>query len=422
MAIRKRRPHAREIDECLALAATWLGDAYLTGERAWPAKSGQAHPSVWGGTTDALRALIALADHHRPRPPYLPDIDVADVAEWLRARQEPSGAFASIGTPYAGAESTALVLIALCEQTRKHPDDAVRRALAFLESCIDDGGGVATTPRDRTEPRVLPTALTLWAFAVWDHDEATRKRLINHLFSCQDGTTWGWGVNSRARPNAATTAQVIIALRGARYPEAKYTHAIDFLLGQQLPDGSWINNLEEWVASPSNSVNYCFNDGTAWALTALTGVDGRRARAACASAARHILDTQTKQGEGGGADAGSWLYDAYSTNRYVWLTAQNIIALHTWAGGLPSVSLDTAANARFKAVRWLLKNAQNVVLFGLLLYVLSPDLAPLLTPVLSKVHIGWSSVRDNLISTGLWTAGAGCALWLWRALRGDRRS
>ena len=420
---RPRSPHAREIDECLELAATWLGRAFLTGVPAWPARAHLAHPSVWGGTTDALRALIALSDHRRPRPGYLPDIDLDQVAGWLRRQQNKSGAYASIGTPYAGAESTALVLIALYEHTRGRIDADVRRGLAFLESCVDEAGGVATTPKDSKEPRVLPTALTLWAFALWQHDAERRRDMINYLFSCQDGTTWGWGVNSRARPNAATTAQVIVALRTASYPASRYRHAIDFLLSQQQADGSWINSLDEWVATPSNSVNYCLMDGTAWALTALTDIDGRRARAACAKAARRIVDTQAKPGEEGRGDedAGSWLHDKYSTNRYVWLTAQNVIALHAWRSGVQSVSLDKAANAGFTLTQNLRRYAQTVVLAGLSLYVVAPQLAKLLTPLLADLHIGWSAVRDGLVATGVWTAATGIVLWIWRAITGRRR-
>lgn len=424
---KRRWPTEDELNRCLTLAAEWIARNRLAGTSAWPVSAGVDEPSVWGGTVDAVLALEALRDLGGEVADSVGNPHLERTQAWLRDRQNDDGSFPSTEFAYSGAEPTAWALIALHKTTNGRSDEVVEKALRFLETCVDRrDGSVSSTPSHFELPRTMPTAVALWAFSLWDHQPVLRGKMVTYLLRCQDNDSHGWGVTSSARPNPATTGQVIVALRAASVPPQRFRLATEYLVKRQRVTGRWPSSIDEWHTPPDQDalqpVHKCLNSGSVWCLLALSRSHDHRARAACLRAVRYLLDSQTTTGSG--SDEGSWLTSDDGSQRHVWLTAQIVVAIAAWQSGLPRIGLRRdgmrLVNSVLALVDLVLARATQIALFGVVLAVIALNLGPTEANLFERVVGDWAAFRQGLLTSGLSTAIIGAISWGVRGVRNWR--
>ncbi len=241
----------------LASAAAWLHSQRVTNgvETGWPHLAGGGSPSEWGGTVDALRALIVAGAS--PSEPAL-----ASSLAWLVSRQRSDGGFGSREMGYSAAEPTAWVAILLHEAGAEPSQPVVVRALDFLESCIDSQGAVATSPNDLAAgdtSRRYPALLACWALGLWQRvsGEAVARKLKADV----DRHSGLWAVRGGAAHSVATSAAIVVALIRGGYAGASdelVRRAARSILDAQLPDGRWAASSETWFScEPAARTTFC---------------------------------------------------------------------------------------------------------------------------------------------------------------------
>jgi len=419
-------PGEAELNTSLRLAAEWLQHHRIPGQPIWPVSAGDEHASVWGGTVDAVCAITALRRCDRRMAASLDDVDLADTKRWITTQQNKDGSFRSGEFAYAGAESTTWALIALHTIAPNTKDGEVQRGLKYLESCIDPRDGSVASTSDRDLPRTMPSALTLWAFALWGHRKDLQKAIVRYLLRGQDNASHGWGVNSSARPNPATTAQVLVAFQAADEPAESYELAVEYLIKQQRDSGRWPNSLDEWNTPESRTTpqytNKCVNSGTAWALLALAKLQDHQSVRACRRAVRFLLDDQTTSEPG--LDNGSWALWDDGAQRHVWLTAQIVVAVVAWREALPSRGLrqDGVRLRTFllTIVDFLLNRAPLISTLGVIGAVLALSIDTDEAGLRDRLVGDGVTFRQSLLTSGLGAALLGAISWVFRGARNWR--
>jgi hypothetical protein len=419
----RRWPTEAELNESLSLAAAWLKRHQLTGSPTWPVSPGSAAASLWGGTVDAVCAITALRRCGPRMATAFDDVDLGATRRWIKSQQLKDGSYNAGEFAYAGVEPTAWALIALHSITPGSKDREVENGLAYLESCIDPrDGSVASTPQGEL-PRAMPSALTLWAFALWRHREDLRENIVSYLQQCQDDASHGWGVSSSARPNPATTAQVLVAFQAAGVPPEEFELAVAYLVELQRDSGWWPNSLDEWHTPPTRTtlqlVNKCANSGTAWALLALAPLTDHRSRTACLRAVRFLLRGQETVGPN--VVRGSWTISDDHAHRHVWLTGQTMVAIAAWRCALPprGVRLE-----RMRLTTWLLTCVDFIVARAPLISMLGV-LGAVVALTIDTADAGMRdrlvgdsvTFRQSLLTSGLGAAMLGAVTWVYRVAR-----
>ncbi|GAA2855832.1 hypothetical protein GCM10010517_14070 [Streptosporangium fragile] len=317
---------------------------------------------------------------------------------------------------YSPAEATAWIVIALKDMGWDvGNDEHIRRAVSYLHRCVDLQGGAATTPRDIANPRTLPTALILWALSLQEGDDDIRGKMITRLRTVQD-ESGGWGIAVGAAPNAATTAQVLHALRVAQCPqEVKWLKdGTEYLVDRQQPDGSWKNSYDEWfTAELEGDPSRCVHYGTGWALLALADFpDDPGCRKAAERAVRYLLGCQRP--------SGAWLFEEHDPVEQVWCTTQVMVALTSWQKTRP-VHYETGGKGgavrgvgRSAAglVRWARESFLYLAFGALCVSQTWGFIQPQLAKVLATFKLDAAGIWTNLASSAIWAALALLVAWL----------
>ncbi|MCA2220282.1 prenyltransferase/squalene oxidase repeat-containing protein [Nonomuraea aurantiaca] len=393
-------------------AEAWLRSVY----RKTPTAVGWGHhrnedPTEWGGTLDGIRGLIAVKEN--PNSPLL-----VDASTWLKGRQNSDGGFPAREMKYSPAEATAWVVIALHDMGWDSRNDVhVEKAIRYLEACVDVDGAAATTPRDITNPRTLPTALVLWALALQDDSQEQRRaKMVTRLRHMQEPESKGWGIGVGATPNAATTAQVLHALRIAGVPEDRdwIRDGVTYLLKHQNSDGSWQNSYDEWFTADLDRVpSRCVHYGTGWVLLALADFsDEPRCREAAKLAMHYLINQQS--------DSGAWLFEEYDPTEFVWCTTQIMVALTKWQdirtsflGHVQRVGLRNELVRSLRAFsNWTRESFLYLAFGALCIAEIWGYIAPGLRSVLMSFKLDSAGIWTNLASSVIWAALAIAVAWL----------
>ncbi|MEU6861214.1 prenyltransferase/squalene oxidase repeat-containing protein [Glycomyces sp. NPDC046736] len=420
---RRRWPTEVEVNESLALAAAWLKRHQLPGPPTWPVSAGGDEPSLWGGTVDAVCAIAALRRCDRDLAEPFDELDLGAVRRWAAGQQLKDGSFNAGEFGYAGAEPTAWALIALHAISPNSIERDVKNGLAYLESCIDTrDGSVASTPGGEL-PRTMPSALTLWAFALWRHRDDLRSQIVSYLQRCQDNASAGWGVTSSARPNPATTAQVLVAFQAARVPVEEFALAVAYLVEQQRENGRWPNSLDEWHTQRSRNTlqltNKVVNNGTAWSLLALAQLRDHRSRTACLRAVNYLIGDQWTTGPD--LVRGSWALSYDGAHRHVWLTGQIVVAIAAWRSALPRQGVQREGmrlrNALLTVVDVIVARASLISMLGVLGAVVALTIDSTDSGLRDRLVGDGVTFRQSLLTSGLATAMIGAISWVYRGVR-----
>ncbi|MFI6732247.1 prenyltransferase/squalene oxidase repeat-containing protein [Nonomuraea sp. NPDC050451] len=386
-----------DVKGALRRAEEWLRACY----KSAPTGSGWGHhvdedPTEWGGTLDGIRGMMAVKAE--------PNCEMlVGAAGWLRGRQNPDGGFPSREMKYSPAEATAWVVIALRDMGwHRGNDPHVERAVEYLRACVDDQGAAATTSRDIGSPRTLPTALTLWALSLQEGLDDIRGLITTRLRLMQEPESKGWGIKVGATPNAATTAQVLHAVRLAGVPEEVdwVRDGVTYLLGRQKADGSWENSYDEWfTAELEGTPSRCVHYGTGWALLALTDFPSDpRCQEAAERAVRYLLGRQRT--------SGAWLFEEYDPTEFVWCTTQIMVALAKWQEIRPTQPIGTLESdltrVLGRAASWARESFLYLAFGALLVAQTWEFIRPVLAAALAGLKIDIPGIWTNLISSLIW--------------------
>ncbi len=187
----------------------------------------------------------------------------------LKLAQRPDGRWNSTYRPPLEASeftATAVSLRGLQLYGRKDwqsTDHAIRAAASWLENAQPQS----------TEDRVFRLFGLTWAGA----SDAIRQSAVRDLVTAQrpDG---GWAQLSSLQSDAYATGEVLVALReaGIRSDDAVYRKGVQFLLKNQLADGSWFVSTRSHPTQiyfesgfPHGANQYISAAATNWATRAL---------------------------------------------------------------------------------------------------------------------------------------------------------
>lgn len=393
-------------DEVLSRAKHWLRQSFLCradGTAGWGHFRGEAEPTAWGGTLDAIRALTALGVWS---PDYAPALT------WLRLQQRADGGFGSREIHYSAAEATAWVVILLAERgMTASNDECAAQAVEYLRSCVSTFGSAGTTPDEIDQSRTMTVALVLWALSVQGDQEPVVDLMVAQLKSMR--SVDGWGMALGAAPTAGHTALALHAIckAGARnLSEHRRWMLSDarHLASLQDSEGYWRNSHDEWFVRATPDVPYrCNHFATAWALLALSEYfDDRICRRAANKAARALLRTQT--------DRGAWQYEGYDTYEHVWCTAQAMIALAAWQKRRDPDSdevpwrrrlrrvVSYASDRIVEAYHSMRERFLHLTVAGLVVVQVGQFLNDHLVPALERLNLEASGIWTNLLSSLIW--------------------
>ncbi|WP_202978713.1 prenyltransferase/squalene oxidase repeat-containing protein [Aggregatilinea lenta] len=279
----------------------------------WPHLNAHDVPTVWGGTLDGMRALLATGvSRHDPV--------VRRAYEWLLQQQRPDGGFGSREVVYSAVEATAWVLITMRQmEVDLLSDPNAQRAVAYLEESVTSSGEVGTSKVD--PPRLYPSMLTLWAL----HGVSEKSVLVaRYLKDSRDTKTGGWGIRADTAPNPLSTAHVLDVLISTGHlntDDVITKQATGYLLDTQKEEGNWDNFSETWFSKHQSDMPLrCDEYTTAWALIALLRAGSSPSSLPLAKAISWLVYEQK--------EAGYWLYNPLDDAEHIWCVSDSIVALH----------------------------------------------------------------------------------------------
>lgn len=387
----------------LQKGAAFLRDRYRSGAEGtgWAHRAHHDSPTVWGGTLDGIRGLLAAGIH--PSEPM-----ISGAIQWLYSQQRDEGGWGSREIAFSCVEATAWVIIALREAgIDPVHDQPLQSAIRFLESAIAPDGSVGTSPLDLGSPRLYSSALTLWALrGLSPHCHA----IAGYLYT-QQHTGGGWGVKPGAPPQAVSTSHALIALNAAGFlsdrPSAR-ADALEFLISRQKPDGSFEDVTEEWFSKHQPNVpNRCDDFGTAWAVQGLLAAGLAATELPVVKATTHLLHRQQSDG--------SWIFNLHESVVDVWCVADSLVALaavrRAYLQGAPRLDYSSAIGSRrtiaaahtslYERIK-IYATPTAIAVVGILA---SRDIwTPLMAKLASFLSEKGIDIAVNLLASAIWTS------------------
>jgi prenyltransferase beta subunit len=398
---------SRRLEASLQRGRRWIEECHLENESGacgWAHFRGEAEPSVWGGTLDGIRALLYLG-----APPLSHELSSA--LQWMKLQQRLDGGFGSRELQYSACEATSWVVITYAQLgLTADNDDSAKRAVDYIQQCVDARGGVSTTPLDSKDPRTFPATLALWALSKQSSTATICSSIVERLRTSQDPESGGWGVKFGAPPNAVSTAQVLHAARqsGIAKDSQWLVEGKEYLISRQEDDGGWRNSHDEWFTEAVPKTPYRTSHfATSWALLALSLFQDREARMSGTRAARKLMESQQ--------ETGAWLYEEFDPTEHVWCTTQAVIALIAWRDGEHSRvaphdsrigQLDSYGKAGVDLLSALARGWRSWLLYlvvaFLVLVQFAHGIVDATVSLLRLLRLDGSSVWNNVVSSAIW--------------------
>jgi len=255
------------------------------------------HPAILKANAWLLRNQVFAPGDWQLRRPYTPG------GGW---------AFEFVNHGYPDTDDTAIVVVALRKAAAG--DEAIKKAVRWLEGMRSSNGAWGSFDVDNTRELVtkIPfadfgetidppsedvTAHILEALALLGYppEHPILKRAVEYLLRQQepDGSWWGrWGVNYVYGIGA-----VLPALRACGFEASHPTiqKAVDWLRSHQLPDGGWGETPHSYDDPETRASGPSTPSQTAWALLGLLAA-GLHHEPAAAAGVRYLVDRQLPDG------------------------------------------------------------------------------------------------------------------------------
>ena len=283
---------------------------------------------VW----DTCLAAVALADTGVPAThpgvgraiDWMRSKEITRYGDWhaIPRRGHPGGwSFEMANEWYPDTDDTAEVILAFVKAGVPADDGAITRAIDWLLAMQSSNGGWGSFDVDNN--RRIMTQFPVCDFGEtidWPTEDVTAhilealavagvpsthpaiRRGVDYLLGEQrpDGSWWGrWGVNHIYGTGAVLPA---LAAVGEDMTAPHVRRAVDWLAARQNPDGGWGERIESywdpaWVGRGESTASQ-----TAWALLALLAAD--RDHPAVVGGVRWLTEHQSPSGE--------WIEDAFT--------------------------------------------------------------------------------------------------------------
>jgi len=228
----------------------------------------QAQATIPGGVALTLGyGLMALAAEGYPL-----DKVTASMTHWALATQMPDGSWLGNGVNRPPIESstvshTAIAIRGLTLYPIPGRKPQIDRALEKAQDWL------LTTETPSAEDRAMRLMGLVWTKASGSAVEAAIQEILR-----RQTATGGWSQLPQLEPDAYATGLSLVALHEAGMPvtDDVYRKGVDFLLGTQYPDGSWLVRTRAFPVQPYFESGFPFGRhqwisaaGTAWAALAI---------------------------------------------------------------------------------------------------------------------------------------------------------
>lgn len=297
----------------------WRNDDTGTG---WRHSSRQPRVTGWGGTMDAVRALMDLGESpHNPK--------ISQAIDWLESEQYPDGGWGFWEVSKSAVESTAWGVITLKKANRDLNDECLRKGVEYLvDTAQKQATGYAWGSSYNHECRIYPTLVASWALNGLEQEYANGGIDWLKTVDNQDG---GWGfLPNDTQSTIVTTAMVLYILRRIGklgLTDQQTMEAREYILDCQSDSGGWNNKVERWNIDEEGQIK--LEHGTdPWALLALLETDIGLEDDHVLNAVHHIAGQQNR--------SGAYLYDMEDPEENTWYTANCTIALDRFSESLSS--------------------------------------------------------------------------------------
>jgi len=304
-------------EELIPRTVNYLHDNWIDNNTGcgWSHYSGNDRVTEWGGTLDAIRAMVYAGEsRHHPK--------IAKSIEWLKNSQRKDGGWLTWEMRRSCVEVTSWVLVTLKIAGEPYNSSCICNGLRFLEEAqyLNGSWGSYTG----APSRVYPTLLCIWALSGIDDKAVTRGAQWLEGAANLDG---GWGFNCKDElSNGAMTSMALFALitAGKLHDPAVKEKAVQFIKACCLPEGLWEPVYEDWINFEDPETNEQLPTRTshftsAWAIISLIKAgesffDPDLLKGVCALAKAQNSD-------------GSWRYVSYDHHKHTWCTANALWAL-----------------------------------------------------------------------------------------------
>ncbi len=222
--------------------------------RSGSARQVKARPWTWAGLFQRLDTLLHAYARHPVRP--LRRLAERRAAEWILARQEADGSWGGIQPPWvysiialhllgyplahpalrAGIDGLAGFVI------RESTDDGVLRRLEACQSPVWDTGLALTALLDAGVPADDPAVLRAADWLLGEEITVPGDWSVRRPGLAPGG--WAFEFANDGYPDTDDTAEIVLALRRVRHPDAPALRAavdrgVAWLVGMQSTDGGW---------------------------------------------------------------------------------------------------------------------------------------------------------------------------------------
>jgi prenyltransferase beta subunit len=398
-------------DEHIRRAVNWFYENYIEGADCfgWSHYAGNPRVTEWGGTLDAVRALLYAGESiHHPK--------IAKSIEWLKRVQRDDGGWLSWEMRQSSVEVTAWVLITLKSASTTPTDLSISRGVDFLLAAQHDDGGWGAYKG--AVSRIYPTLLSVLALDGLSPSAAARGVIWLQAAVNSDG---GWGFKYKDElSNVAMTSMALYSLLTVTkiQDQSLKRRAVDWIKENQRPNGLWEPVFEDWINYEDPTTRQELPTRTdhfssAWAIMSLI-------KASEPVLGKHLFDAIHALAEMQ-EQKGAWAFVPYDPNRHTWCVANCLWALIDAKNVMYApttyyqsiIDQTSQFNTVKKFVLWIaiLLSINSLSVISLIVYV-SGLHTTLITSVQSAT--GWATTKiiNNLASFIVTTIGTVLASYI----------
>lgn len=303
------------IDGSIKNALGWVRKQFIANEPEYGWSFNSETITLWGGTTEALNALLAAGVSAN-------DYQVVSSIQSIMRLQQEDGTWASLEVAEGNVVVTACVLSLFSQLRKDRLAECEEKMVQYLISCQKESGGWAFSKSDNYE-RVYISVLVLNALKGYRDTpivNASVEKGIKWLVECENDD-YGWGYNrGDQRSEIAITALVAILLSDLNVEKERFAKAIELIVSK-MKNYKWDDEQEIYGATSDYGQNmriHTTHASTAWALMALSKEENPRYEII-----EEVVKALVKKQN---ADGGWYLKNQES---YVWYVSNIVIALCT---------------------------------------------------------------------------------------------